>query len=253
MREEIPERVLRLLEKLQKITEDNNCTENEIQTAAATVKKLCLEYDLSLLDLPSNQYEDIKATTATCNSYYKELAPHYRYLASSMAKAFDCRIVYQFNMWQEKERRKGTVITFIGMPSDCQVAVFFYRILWNAFDRMCKRDAKKARIPKDEMNAYRQSYYTSAADAVYNRLKQEADKGGSKGTEIVLAKDIKVKELMDKLFPSTRLIHNTSKYHDQGAIDGSRAGQTVELTKGVDEKTPQSKKIDPNRKGLPHE
>jgi hypothetical protein len=239
--ESIPPRVLKLLQLLQERTTDKGCTEAEMREAAAKIKQLLQEYDISLLDVGTRQMTQ-DAVYGEFFSTYKEMPDYVFYMACAIARGFEAKCLKsRWSIFNEEDKKKGlpndqpggVKLIFVGMSSDVEVCIFFYSILWWKLDALCKEAARRAYIKRSEYNNYRTSFFTAASDAIEDRLRSERKTSGTTGTEIVLAKSVKVRDAMQKFFPSVNHKKLKTGTHWRGAADGAKAGYEVQLTRGV--------------------
>jgi hypothetical protein len=230
--EAVPPKVMKLLQLLQDRTIENGCTEAEMRESAAKIKQLLQEHDLTLMDVDTKQITT-NAVESVFVSTYGHIPPAYLHLATQIAKAFECKMIYE-ECRGNRDRKAHTKLHYLGMEADVEVCLFFYPTLWNKLDKLCREGIRGNGLNRSEHKSYRHSFYVSAADALYQRLAKERTDTGTTGTEIVLAKNVKIKELQKQIFPYLRAGKQIgASSHSLGSQDGYNAGRTMHLTRGV--------------------
>ena len=109
---------------------------------------------------------------------------------------------------------------------------------------------KEHKIQRTEGLEYRGAFYTSAANAILERLKEERKESGSTGTQLVLAKDVKINQYCKTHYPFLKKVDVKTRDHYLGSQDGYQAGKNLKLTRGLDRSSDGNGQLDGSRKAL---
>jgi len=150
MAERSKEDILKLIKKIQKLTDpNNNPTEGEMQAAAARIQHLLKVYNLTTADV--SQFEDKdeknKSTVdignhATVERKRSSLPRFEQNLASMVAKACECSWFLSQKRGKSKNGKWGTRsyhLRFVGVEIDCIVAAELYNYLCKTIYKLSRK------------------------------------------------------------------------------------------------------------------
>ena len=200
-------------------------TEHERDTAMKMAQKLMFEHDLELYEIGE---DDSHATHVTHTEVFvdgktmqwKGMLLHY------IGAPFNCKLVYSktHEKWQTKW-------TLIGTPDNIKAV----QILWEALMPWLKSQASLARreaMPSNP-NAFNRAFYDMAGNVIRNRLQEQRDyleHSHSKGTELVLARDVQNTQYAENLFGALRRAKSRGFSNQSGLRHGHEAGHRADLT-----------------------
>lgn len=235
-RAEIMRRATKLLQ-----FQRGNCTDAELQNAAEKLGQLLREHNLSMgevrIEAARGQIEKKEKVTPWKRSPLWAIC-----LSTRIADPCGCRVVQQFDIGEQ-----AMVFRFIGMPSDAEVASYFFGFCMEQLPQMAseakrKFDQQVAMMrqvygPDVKVKTFkRTSYLIGAADTIGLRLWKMIRPPDMSVSErgLVLVKDKAVMEYITQLYPDLRTTtRTTDEHYNTSYARGRRDAEQMPLQHGV--------------------
>jgi hypothetical protein len=169
------EKVLQLLEKLQRLADaSRNNSPEEAEAAAARMQKLMTEHQISQLEIGDEEAEDIDPiihrTVMEELGMKKKMVGWRTVLCNGLCQANGCQMVQQSSMRMHKTSIKGKVHLF-GKSSSLQTVLYMYQYLAAEVERLANLMAKQHFLPGDpRRKRWGNSFRYGCASGLYNRL-----------------------------------------------------------------------------------
>ncbi len=216
----------------------NNASKGEIEAAALLIRKILDKHDLTLADVTEKEmYDGVRleesrpAVSHNHNIYLGRLA-------SSLALAFECRLIY--SQWLDKgdgssngKWRKS--YKFVGYETDVLSCVYFFDYLRERLLALANEEICKSSMIGSSRYIFTNSFIIGAANAIYERLRKKpvvAAQGN--GTALVVMKkravDSKVKEIFTDLRSSRS---RGGMANNAGLMAGKSVGASIALNRGI--------------------
>lgn len=199
---EIPEKILRQIEKLLQYNE-GNASENELLNAMRIAKRLAAKYGLDLAEMEAEKQGkelgqekyDVQERDGLVKTKFKE---YENTLVAAVAELFDCKVYYT-SCYIERKGYKRKVI-FIGTSQDIAMAIKVYSILFRQMKRRALEVIGKGRRGD---STRRRSYLEGFAWRLYERAKEkptmDTKSASTKYALVVVNKKSQVQKYMDDL------------------------------------------------------
>jgi hypothetical protein len=231
--------VMRRIQKLLAIANDDRANPNEAAAAAQQAEKIMRKYQIDHADaMRTDLGQKANFTNADCIAIMKrdvtgkgahtpKKVPGWGgWLAFSVAKLNDCEIRYAFTP-------KGAVIRFFGFAADVQVAAWTFDYLVSQLIGSLREYQKTATRSKQESESYRRGFTLSVC-SMLDKEKAKKDQemaAAATSRSLVVAKSQAIAEHFgDFTYRSTSSSANllSDAYHA-----GREAGSKVQLRQGV--------------------
>lgn len=215
----------RMIDKILKLLElgkeSNGAYTPEQQSANEMASRLMAEYAIDFSDLQhAPKKGDMKRVDV---DPIDDRYSHWEgMLANCMADVFDCKVV--------RTSKPGSWgLSFLGVKSDLEIAIFFYRHLRMTVCRKAEINYKKIK----EQDAYAYGMVATINDRMKQLYKMRQEVMTSDCRDLVVVKTDAVKEFVHEQFPNLRR-GRSFRVTDTGALShGRKDGHDVNLNRPV--------------------
>lgn len=234
-----------IIQKIKKLIalSKRNTNENEAASAAAKVQELLLQYNLSMSQVESKDYEKREHVKHEYRSIFQQNRINWKIdLANTVARANLCNIL-----------TSGARLIWIGKPSNIEVSEFLFTTLAHDLEDICDKrwaDIQKLRtlekvhgttLFQDHSLRYvhgktwKNSFYYGAIATINQRL-NETKKNLSANPDmkaLIVVNDKEVEQYIKQTWP--RLGHNNYSLNLYGSAyeSGKAAGRTIQFKQGM--------------------
>jgi hypothetical protein len=231
--------VLRRVQKLLAIAQDERADPNEAAAAAQQAEKIMRKYQLDNADVVRKEFADadnfgsddcvviMKRDVKGAGAHKPVKVPAWgQWLAVRVAKYLDCQATIGYNAV------KGACITFRGYKSDVQVASWTFDYLVGCVISAVRRFQKAAPRAKAESESYRRGFVMSLLGLIDREIAAKAaeQQASSTSRELVVAKA----QAVAQHFGETKYRDKKVSVRDQNAYGAGRAdGAKVQMRQGV--------------------
>jgi len=233
--------VLRRIQKLLAIAEDNRANEHEAAAAAGQAEKLMRKFDIDYADAIAQDIRkghgenmttvDVMATATVGPMLCKQVPGWAQWIAVAVADMHDCGAR---NAHMRTAKGQEACIRFFGYDTDVKVAAWTYEYLISTVNRLCKAFRKDARYiagGRVVMNSYR----SGMAMGILHNIKAMAAERHHEQQQAVASRALVVvkKDAIAEKFGAFQYATKESKakvdftaYHD-----GHAAGKKIDVNR----------------------
>tara|TARA_R110000744_G_scaffold37459_1_gene85818 strand:- start:418 stop:1161 length:744 start_codon:yes stop_codon:yes gene_type:complete len=161
------ESVLKRIQKLLQMSQENGASENEAMTAADKAQKLLQEHNLSIADIK----DDSQAEPVDSEDVEVDRDIWKGYIRNATAKLYFCQ-TYQSNKL-DKYYKKVKVTTFVGRKSNRMVATEMCKYFINTVDRLTVEEFRKVPGSRIDINKMSHAFKQGAATRLARRLREK--------------------------------------------------------------------------------
>ena len=161
------ESILKRIQKLLKMSEDNGASENEAMLAAKKAQELLSEHNLSRSDIK----DDTQAEPIEKEQFDVERDNWRGWIQSATAKLYFCQM-YTSTRMNEKYRQVKTA-TFVGRKSNRIVAKSMCDYFINTVLRLADKEFESVPGSKSEINRMKQAFKLGCASRLSKRIKDK--------------------------------------------------------------------------------
>jgi hypothetical protein len=226
--------VLRRVQKLLAIAQDDRADPNEAAAAARMAETVMRKYQIDMAetlvsrikqgdDLSSAEYV---ATAKTNGTPVRSIAPWAQWIAVGVGKLMDCGV-------RLSTTSKGEAcVKFFGYTADVQVSIWMVEYLVATTNSLCnnyKKTEAYARFGRTQLNSYRQGVATGICGALGAalRAKQAENQTSSAGTALVVVKQNAITEKFgDFGYNSRNHVTRSASAFSAGVADGRKVDVT---------------------------
>ena len=238
------DKILNLISKLKRLSENNNSVE-EASLAAARMQELIEQHNIGEAELDIS--DDNSPEEFTKTEFYKEKGKNITRwklsLAGKLANLNTCKIVFRKGY---KDRSLNIVlpgkITIYGQPSKVAIVNYMFQYLVREIERLCKLSIKQG---YGSGKGYANSFKVGAAYTIMDRLKEMQQEVRSECSENALVRFDRDKTELEKYLRNFNFrlakVDNTAS-SKSGFTNGVHAGKRINLNTG--------KEIGPGYKSL---
>jgi hypothetical protein len=213
----------------------NSPNEHEAALATAKARELLFRYNLTVADLPENEMKAAMGAAESSVEMGKVIRNWVKGLLIHVARGFDCEHVIR--------RRHGcpTVLSFIGMPSDAEVAVYTFHFLYRQLDHLADQALPKLKRENRGWStaSLRCAYLDGAVKRIGEKFQEQtrsirdAERHGCK--DLVVLKNQMIKQYMASAFDGIKTEYGRRRAVSAGAFEkGYRDAGAVTLRRGID-------------------
>lgn len=155
------EKIIRKIKKLFRLSKSPN--EHEAQVALMKAKELLNKYNISQSELDiefiKTEYNPKNIITKEIGIRYLKLPIYKDILAAYIAHFFDCESMKEVPVYDDETKEIKKCITFVGFPTDVEIAIFAYQFTLNFIEKRVAYYRKKFKkfkktLPKKFKNSY---------------------------------------------------------------------------------------------------
>lgn len=162
------ESVLKKIQKLLKMSEENGASENEAMTAAQKVNELLQEHNLSMSDIST---DDSAVEPIDKESFDTPRDKWKGWITAATAKLYFCTT---YNERRVDENYKYVKVrTFVGRESNRKVAKSMCDYFINAVERMADKEFATVPGSRSDINKMKFNFKQGAAMSLCNRLNEK--------------------------------------------------------------------------------
>ena len=161
------ESILKRIQKLLKMSEENGASENEAMLAAQKAQELLTEHNLSMSDVK----DDTVAEPIEKESFDVERDNWRGWIQSATAKLYFCQM-YRSSRMNDKYRQVKTA-TFVGRKSNRIVAKSMCDYFINTVIRLADKEFETVPGSKSEINRMKQAFKLGCASRLSKRIKDK--------------------------------------------------------------------------------
>jgi hypothetical protein len=234
--------VLRRVQKLLAIANDDRANEHEAAAAAGQAEKLMRKFNIDFAQEISEQIKkghagenmttaDVVAT-AKDNGTPAERVPGWaQWIAVAVAGMHDCGARSHYTT---TDKGKEACIRFFGYDTDVKVASWTYEYLVATVNRLCKQFRKNPRYlagGRIVMNSYR----NGMATGILHTIQEMAAERQAEQAELATSRALVVvkKQAIEDAFGEIKYVNKTSKakFDSQAFHDGREAGKKIDVNR----------------------
>lgn len=222
------DQVIELVRKMARRTEENGATAAEAAQAAAMIKHLLAQYELSEFDVEAVDFDNEEGHDVVeeiHKSDYTKVPAWSSHMADCIARGMDCKMLYR----QGRGGIKAKVF-FIGMELDALAARMMYVHLGNEMWYECERQITRKGI--SDRKGYRESFLYEAFEIIEERLiekREQMKTEMSKYGALIIFKEKKIDAYLEREHPNIRTSTRNTRWNGQGAADGGEAGRNASI------------------------
>jgi hypothetical protein len=210
-----------IIEKIKKLLAlANSSNEHEAALAASHAQRLLAEHNLAMADLETAQKPDKADKVETAVS--KSLPKWMRQLSAGVSIAFDCQAIHH---------PASGKMTFIGVGTDVQIAVYTFTYLERTIRKLCSTYMKNhvvSTIANRHRELMRQSYYMGAVSTINLQLRVQKTQTPVTTGALVPLKEALIRQAMNEI-GNIKTMHSRRSYvnadaYNSGQTDGGMVG-----------------------------
>lgn len=232
------DKLAKVMEKIRKLLAlAKSSNEHEAALAADRAQALLAEYNLTHADVEDNAQPVEEDDDTETDSY-----PWRRPLGTWVAKMFFCH--YMYSTFKRRKTSYDRHI-FVGRPHNIVVAKLMFEYLIATVERLARAGAKT--IPLKQRSPYRVTFRTTCSSRLCARIADRINVAATSGVVIpdqttrlpALRSQYEQAQaeidsfLEPRLNEIKKVVQNTKVLHEQGSIDGHKAGGEIGLDQQV--------------------
>jgi hypothetical protein len=224
-----------VVSKIRKLFElSNSSNENEAASAAAKARELLSRYNLSMADLPAHDMKSAVAVTEATVGVGRVVRNWVKGLLVHVACGFDCEHIIR------RRHDANPILAFIGTAADTEIALYTFRFLYRQLNMLVDRALPGLKRQNGfwSPSSLRYAYLDGAVQRIGERFQsqtediRETERSACK--DLVLAKELMIKNYMDDAFPHIRTEHAKRRMISAGAFEqGYRDAEAIALSPGI--------------------
>lgn len=161
------ESILKRIQKLLKMSEENGASENEAMLAAQKAQELLSEHNLSMSDIK----DDTEVEPIDKEAFGVERDNWQGWIASSTAKLYFCQMYSSTGV--DEKYRKVKQATYVGRKSNRIVAKSMCDYFINTVKRLADKEFETVPGSKADINRMKQAFKLGCANRLAKRIKEK--------------------------------------------------------------------------------